>query len=284
MSLIFFPPPWMLCRQSAHRTIYQLWCENYHSTIQNSSGYVPTLTSQTQWYFDLKDKDPEKMLDAFQFDNWANVFEQYHDLNETWRRWKEQFLKDVQSFIPSRSPTTQISLKRHHSTHPWFTRDIRSLIRTKNRLFKRACCTKSPDHWETFCKARNKANASVKRAKAAYLTDQARQLADPNCPLANGGFWLRPCVAWAKKFRPTFLPCSLRPMTLFGMITRRRICSMIRLSIKILPLIQRHSLLVQQTLNLSFTLPNYLRGRSEMFQSHYPTNCVQVMMEFHINF
>ena len=146
--------------------------ENYYSTIQNSSGYVPTLTSQTQWYFYLKDK--EKMLDAFQFDNWAHVFEQYHDMNETWRRWKEQFLKDVQSFIPSRS--TQTSLKRHNLTHPWFSHDIRSLIRTKTRLFKRACSTKSPDHWETYRKARNKANASVKRAKAAYLTDQARQL------------------------------------------------------------------------------------------------------------
>ena len=88
---------------------------------------------------------------------------------------------------------------------------------------------------------------------------------DSTAHLANGGVWLRPCVDWARKFRPTFLPCSLRPMTLFGMITGRRICSMIRLSIKILPLIPRHSLLVQQTLNLSFTLPNYLPGRSQMF-------------------
>ena len=38
-----------------------------------------------------------------------------------------------------------------------------------------------------YRKARIKPNASVKRAKAAYLTDKARQLADPNCPLANGG-------------------------------------------------------------------------------------------------
>ena len=30
---------------------------NYYSTIQNPSGYVPTLTSQTQWYFYLKDKE-----------------------------------------------------------------------------------------------------------------------------------------------------------------------------------------------------------------------------------
>ena len=66
------------------------------------------------------------------------------------------------------------------------TPDIRpppqTISYTKNRLFKRACSTKSPDHWETYRKARNKANASVKRAKAAYLNDQARQLADPNCP------------------------------------------------------------------------------------------------------
>ena len=187
MSLIFFPlrgymPP---ISSSDHLPVIVQSTENYHSTIQNSSGYVPTLTSQTQWYFYLKDK--EKMLDAFQFDNWAHVYEQYHDMNETWRRWKEQFLKDVQSFIPSRSTTIQTSLKRHHSTHPWFSRDIRSLIRTKNRLFKRVCSTKSPDHWETYRKARNKANASVKRAKAAYLTDQARQLADPTCS---------PCKRW----------------------------------------------------------------------------------------
>ena len=39
------------------------------------------------------------MAKAFIFENWQHVFEPSLNINETWDRWKEQFFKEVKSFI-----------------------------------------------------------------------------------------------------------------------------------------------------------------------------------------
>ena len=41
------------------------------------------------------------------------------------------------------------------SSAPWFTKDLKHLIRCKNRLFKRALASGIPDHWKIYCLARN---------------------------------------------------------------------------------------------------------------------------------
>ena len=128
-------------------------------------------------------------------------------------------------------------------------------------------------------------NAAVKRAKLnfTYLSDQARLLADPvTALLANDGAWLVWCGQ--RSILHHFSLCSLGRRTLFGVIGRRQICSLMPLSTKLPPLIQRHSILAQQTLNLPFTLPQYLPGRSETFSSHYPTNRPLILMEHPTNF
>ena len=74
------------------------------------------------------------MSDAFLYENWEQVFQPFNDINETWNRWKLQFFQEIKSFIPHRTVTN--SLK--HRAAPWFTKDLKKLIRVKNRLFKKA--------------------------------------------------------------------------------------------------------------------------------------------------
>ena len=136
----------------------------------------PIVNSEyTKWQFDLKDR--HKMDNAFLYDNWEHVFQPYNDINNIWNRWKLAFFKEIESFIPKRI----IRKSNHPFSAPWFTKDLKHLIRQKNRLFKRAVASGIPDHWKIYCSARNRTTAAVKRAKRIHLNKQTRVLSDPNC-------------------------------------------------------------------------------------------------------
>ena len=115
---------------------------------QKSEGHG----NRIKWLFERKDK--QRVSDAFLYENWEQVFQPFNDINETWNRWKLQFFQEIKSFIPHRTVTN--SLK--HRAAPWFTKDLKKLIRVKNRLFKKACSSGTDNHWETYRSARKKSN------------------------------------------------------------------------------------------------------------------------------
>ena len=134
-----------------------------------------TSNEYTKWLFPLK--DVRKMDDAFLYDNWEHVFQPYNDIDETWTRWKLAFLKDLELFIPK---STRKSHNRTPSA-PWFSKELKQLIRRKNRLFKKAHASGNSDHWKTYCLERNKTTAAIKRAKSVHFNNQVNTLSDPNC-------------------------------------------------------------------------------------------------------
>ena len=110
----------------------------YQSIITKSKP--ATSSEYTNWLFPLK--DVRKMDDAFLYDNWEHVFQPYNDIGETWTRWKLAFLKDLELFIPK---STRKSHNRTPSA-PWFSKELKQLIRRKNRLFKKAHTSGNSDH------------------------------------------------------------------------------------------------------------------------------------------
>ena len=145
----------------------------YQSIITKSKP--ATSSEYTKWLFPLK--DVRKMDDAFLYDNWEHVFQPYNDIDETWTRWKLAFLKDLELFIPK---STRKSHNRTPSA-PWFSKELKQLIRRKNRLFKKAHASGNSDHWKTYCLERNKTTAAIKRAKSVHFNNQVNTLSDPNC-------------------------------------------------------------------------------------------------------
>ena len=135
--------------------------------------------NRIKWLFERKDK--ESMSDAFLYENWEQVFQPFNDINETWNRWKLQFFQEIKSFIPQRTVTNFLK----HRAAPWFTQDLKKLIRVKNRLFKKACSSGTDNHWETYRSARNKATKEIKKAKLDYVKRQANTLADLKCNLSR---------------------------------------------------------------------------------------------------
>ena len=73
------------------------------------------------------------MAEAFIFENWQHVFDPSVNINETCDRWKEQFFKEVKSFIgheirnDNHEKTTSKSAK-------WFYKNICRLIRAKKSI------------------------------------------------------------------------------------------------------------------------------------------------------
>ena len=143
----------------------------YQSIITKSKP--ATSSEYTKWLFPLK--DVRKMDDAFLYDNWEHVFQPYNDIDETWTRWKLAFLKDLELFIPK---STRKSHNRTPSA-PWFSKELKQLIRRKNRLFKKAHASGNSDHWKTYCLERNKTTAAIKRAKSVHFNNQVNTLSDP---------------------------------------------------------------------------------------------------------
>ena len=153
---------------------------HYCPAKDNLSQYNPYPSKKyIKWNFSQKHNN--NMAEAFIFENWQHVFEPSLNINETWDRWKEQFFKEVKSFIgheiknDDHEKTTSKSAK-------WFNKDICRLIRAKNRLYRRATTSGKSYHWEVYCAARNKATYAIRVAKAKFYNQKAETLANPNCP------------------------------------------------------------------------------------------------------
>ena len=118
------------------------------------------------------------MMNSFSFDNWTQVFSNENDIDTVWSRWKSQFFLEMEFFIPR----VQQRSREKSGKPPWFNNFIRHLIRTKNRLFKRARSSRLPEQWAIYRAARNKATNAIKMAKANHFNRMASSLANPKCP------------------------------------------------------------------------------------------------------
>ena len=96
-----------------------------------------------------------------------------------WTRLKLAFFKEIESFIPKRI-IRRLNMYNPLSA-PWFTKDLKHLIRCKNRHFKRALASGIPDHWKFYCSARNRATAAIKQAKCTHFNEQTQIISDPKC-------------------------------------------------------------------------------------------------------
>ena len=85
--------------------------------------------------------------------------------DKIWEKWKDQFFKEIRTFIPCLTVSGQSS-KASCRSPPWFNKEILQIVRTKNRLFKRACRSNKPVHWEVYRRARNHSTTAMRRDKS----------------------------------------------------------------------------------------------------------------------
>ena len=93
--------------------------------------------------------------------NWDSLFVE-NNVDETSTNITKCILNIADEVIPNRF----IHIKR--TDHPWITKEIKKLIRNKNRIHKKAKRINSFYQWEKFRKVRNRCNTAVNNAKTEY--------------------------------------------------------------------------------------------------------------------
>ena len=183
--------------------------ENYHSKIQNSSGYVPTLTSQTLsgitiWKIKRKCLMHSSLTTGHMYLSSIMTWLRLGGAGKinSWRMSNPSFLLDLLLTKPVKNATIRRIHGLSGTFDPLFAQKIDC---SKERVLRNLLITGKPIA-KPGIKQMLQWNAQRLHTWLTKLVSSQILTA----PLANGGVWLRPCVAWAKKFCPTFLPCSLR--------------------------------------------------------------------------
>ena len=160
-------------------------------------------TPTTKWCFKQRDRD--RMNDAFLFDDWTHVFERAENINETWERWKKQFFNDLQLFLPYR--VTRTNHGKNCSPPAWFDNNIRRLSRVKNDFSSGlVLLDRLTDHRAIYCKSRNGANSAIRKAKKAFYVIEANLMVDRKCPSTKWWHLAKSLCGLGNNVSPTVAP------------------------------------------------------------------------------
>ena len=101
--------------------------------------------------------------------NWDSLFIE-NNVDETTVKITECILNIADKVIPNRI----IHIRKNDPL--WITKEIKKLIRSKNRIHKKAKRVNTPYQWEKFKKIRNKCNTSVNNAKTEYYKNLSNKI------------------------------------------------------------------------------------------------------------
>merc|ERR1712239_44211 len=78
----------------------------------------------------------------------------------------EFFIKTFLSITDKHAPLKRLRVKNR--TTPWFTPELSSMFRERNRAWALARRSGDPSHWLAFRQIRNKCTSSVRNAKSSH--------------------------------------------------------------------------------------------------------------------
>ena len=92
-----------------------------------------------------------------------------NDINSLWSVFKEVFMSEVSSHIPSKT----ISSKK---STPWFTKRVRRKLKARDRAHKRAKQLDTPAAWSSYRHRRNQAVGALRDSKQKFISDMSGKL------------------------------------------------------------------------------------------------------------
>ncbi len=150
------------------------------STSEQVMTSPPSSPQPRTELWDLSNVDPQALSDCIAEAHWDSLFANKPDMNDLWADWKDLFLQCIRKHIPTKPVRSQTRPNK-----PWFNKHLANLIRTKNRLFRRAHATNNQTHWAVYKTIRNRSTTEIAKAKWRYNQKRARALCDPNCTPNN---------------------------------------------------------------------------------------------------
>ena len=106
----------------------------------------------------LNDFITKSSYEFFASNPWENSVEQ------NWNTFKHAVTAGISQFIPQKSSKPKFNL-------PWINPQIKREMRKKDRLHKKAICTKNQHHWKAFKRQRNILSKLINESHSHYLND-----------------------------------------------------------------------------------------------------------------
>lgn len=142
--------------------------------------YLHKEKSYKRFIWDFKNADVTNLNDALSSAPWSVAFETFNDIDDIVHYWTSLFLEIATEYIPTREITVRPRDK------PWVTKRLKTLIRNKNRLWKRYKRTSNPAHLNTYRTVKNRTVRELNCAKTAYFNAAIPVLENPD---ANAKKW-----------------------------------------------------------------------------------------------
>jgi hypothetical protein len=112
---------------------------------------------------------------------WKTVINNEEDLNEAVHYMTSEILLHAKSTIPNKT------VKIRRKDKPWFTYELRTIFRERDRLHKLKNRTKNPRHIDYYKSKRNEATAALRDAKRNYYIKMSERIMDPKTSSKN--YW-----------------------------------------------------------------------------------------------
>ena len=118
------------------------------------------------WKYDRADKEGLNIaISDFPFDDILP-----EDVDEAVEIWTHLILEIAKEYIPCITVTVRPADK------PWMTGDIRNLMKTRNRLYRRHQRTREPNHMAAYNRVKAEVNTKIVQGKEAYKNRLIQQL------------------------------------------------------------------------------------------------------------
>jgi len=122
---------------------------------------VPYMPKQTITYRDFKNIDMENLNVDLLNAPWQNVYDE-SDIDSK----LEKFNSILLDLMDKHAPLITLTLKK--SSQPWMTSEIRSLMKTRDKIRAKYLRTKKPEIKENFKLLRNQVKQKIRNAKAVF--------------------------------------------------------------------------------------------------------------------
>ncbi|KAJ1526320.1 hypothetical protein ONE63_009469 [Megalurothrips usitatus] len=123
---------------------------------------TPRFVSRTVTYRDYKHLNQEKLFEYGNTLPWEDIYN-LSDINQKVKLFNDLMSDVFETCIPLKTSRVK------HCDSPWLTDELKDLFKERDRLRKVYACTKDPNDFEKFRKARNKAKQLGRNAKVKYF-------------------------------------------------------------------------------------------------------------------
>jgi hypothetical protein len=103
-----------------------------------------------------------------------DVLSDYTDINHIAELWTQLVIAIAEDYIPHHN------IKINPRDKPWITKDIKTTIKTRNRLYKRYLTTKKNEHLDVYNRVKQEVNTKIQAAKQNHKQNLIRKLENRN--------------------------------------------------------------------------------------------------------